>query len=213
MPVLLVLREAGEVEVSDTLNKLEILRKRYAGDVAAWVNENITVGDFTYGHPIVHDWKTGNKLTIGKFCSIGGNVDILLGGEHHTEWCTTYPFDVLLDGGKCRSKGDVVIGNDVWIGDNVTILSGVTIGDGAVIGAGAVVTKDVYKYEIVGGAPARRLRWRFCPEDRALMDVLKWWDWPVEKIAEAKPILMTADVQGLALFDERWDREHGFTYV
>ena len=205
MPVLLVLREAGEVEVSDTLNKLEILRKRYAGDAAAWASENITVGDFTYGHPIVHDWKTGNKLKIGKFCSIGGNVDILLGGEHHTEWCTTYPFDVLLDGGKCRSKGDVIIGNDVWIGDNVTILSGVTIGDGAVIGAGAVVTKDVLPYSIVCGVPARKIRFRLPVGKCAMLQEMRWWDWPVEKIAEALPLLESEDVWGLAEFSKEYD--------
>jgi len=182
------------VEMSDTLNKLEILRKRCAGDVAAWVTENITVGDFTYGHPTVYDWKTGNKLKIGKFCSIGGNVNILLGGEHHTEWCTTYPFDVLLDGGKCKSKGDVVIGNDVWIGDNVTILSGVTIGDGAVIGAGSVVTKAVEDWEIVGGAPAEHIRHRWqCFKIKET----KWWDWPLDMIAEAMPMLVSEDVDGL----------------
>ena len=197
MPVLLVLREGGEVEVSDIVHKLELLRKRCRNEAAGWANENVTVGDFTYGQPVVHDWKTGNTLTVGKFCSIGGNVNILLGGEHHTEWCTTYPFDVLLDGAKCKSKGDVVIGNDVWIGDNVTILSGVTIGNGAVIGAGSVVTKYVEPYTVVGGSPAKFIKDRIDPLDAVNLLIMEWWDWPLDKLVDAIPILTRSDFDGL----------------
>ena len=208
MPVLLVLREGGEVEVSDMLDKLELLRRRCRNEAAGWANENVTVGDFTYGHPTVHDWKTGNTLTVGKFCSIGGNVNILLGGEHHTEWCTTYPFDVLLDGAKCKSKGDVIIGNDVWIGDNVTILSGVTIGDGAVIGAGSTVVKNVGTWEIVGGVPAEHIRYRW--NGWEIKD-LHWWDWPLEKIAAAVSFLTSRDVHELLEFHVKWEEEHETT--
>ena len=145
----------------DTLEKLMALRDACILQQAQYTNSQIDVGDFTYGQPIVHIWDEATKLKIGKFCSIGGNVQILLGGEHHHEWITTYPFDVLLDGMTAKSKGDVEIGNDVWIGDDAMILSGVRIGDGAVIGAGSVVTKDVKDYTIVGGAPAKFIsrRW------------------------------------------------------
>ncbi len=70
----------------------------------------------------------------------------------------------------------VVIGNDVWIGEGVKILEGVTIGDGAVIAAGAVVTKDVAPYEIVGGVPAKHIRYRFDEETIARLMQLQWWN-------------------------------------
>ena len=76
-----------------------------------------------------------------------------------------------------------MVGNDVWIGYEAVILSGVTIGDGAVIGTRAVVTKDVAPYSIVGGVPAKEIRKRFDPETVDALLLLRWWDWPLEKIA------------------------------
>ena len=188
-----------------TLEKLEALRDACILQQAEYTNDLIEVGDFTYGRPIVHQWDKTTRLKIGKFCSIGGNVQILLGGEHHTEWITTYPLDVLLDGSVAKSKGDVVIGNDVWIGDNVTILSGVRIGDGAVIGAGAVVTKDVQAYEIVGGVKAQHIRWRFGRmRDAVNVWKLEWWNWPLEKIAAAESLLLSGDIDALTEFYRRW---------
>lgn len=188
MHLLLALREEGDLEVTkqERLEKLQQLLDRYP----ARKGHLLEVGEFTYGQPIVRRWDDKTKLKIGKFCSIGSNVQIFLGGEHHTEWLTTYPFDVLLGEGQTKSKGDVTIGNDVWIGNDVTILSGVTIGDGAVIGAGSVVTKNVKKYQIVGGAPVRQIRFRFFWYEMKRLDALKWWDWPIEEIAEKMPMLL-----------------------
>ena len=76
----------------------------------------------------------------------------------------------------------MVIGNDVWIGANVSILPGVYIGDGAVIAAGAVVTKDVEPYAIVGGVPAKVIRYRFSPKEIYILLKIKWWDWSVEEV-------------------------------
>lgn len=106
-------------------------------------SENVEIGDFSYGYPDIQQY--GGKLKIGKFCSFAPNVKIMLGGEHRTDWCTTYPFNALMPefsyiDGHPFSKGDITIGNDVWIGSDVTILSGVTIGDGSVIAANACVT-------------------------------------------------------------------------
>ena len=194
MPVLLVLWEADYMEVTERIERLKQLHRRCEYEQAMYKNDMIDVGDFTYGRPIVLQWDKTTRLKIGKFCSIAGNVKIMLGGEHHTDRITTYPFDVLLDNQPTPSKGDVIIGNDVWIGENVTILSGVTIGDGAVIGAGSVVARDVLPYTIVCGAPAKLKKVRDCwPEIQGVA----WWDWPLEKIAEALPILISRDVDAL----------------
>lgn len=190
-----------------TLEKLEALRDACIMRQAEYTNDLIEVGDFTYGKPIVYQWDGTTKLKIGKFCSIGGNVQILLGGEHHHEWITTYPFDVLLDGMTAKSKGDVEIGNDVWIGDDAMILSGVRIGDGAVIGAKALVTKDVQAYEIVGGVPAEHIRWRFGNmHDAVKVWRMEWWNWPLEKIDAARDLLISCDIDGLTEFDRRWKK-------
>ena len=109
------------------------------------------IGEFSYGRPKVRFAEAGAVLTIGRYCSIADQVEILLGGNHRVDWVTTYPFSAQRALWKKApktadyhaSRGDVTIGNDVWIGSGAMILSGVTVGDGAVIAARAVVTKDV----------------------------------------------------------------------
>ena len=196
--------------MNEKVRALEELRELCRMRAAMWTNDLIEVGDFTYGQPLVHQWDTTTRLKIGKFCSIAGNVHILLGGEHHTEWLTTYPFNVLLaeaygfEENIAKSKGDVVIGNDVWIGENVTILSGVTIGDGAVIGAGSVVAKDVQHCEMVAGNPAeqKKILWQ-----KFDMIGTRWWDWPLEKLAEAVPFLMDSEPEWLIRYHKGCEGE------
>ncbi|HEY5236653.1 MAG TPA: CatB-related O-acetyltransferase [Rhabdochlamydiaceae bacterium] len=162
-------------------------------------DELIVKGRGSHGIPIVSQWGDGTKLKIGNFCSIAAEVNILLGGEHRTDWVTTYPFSALLPEaghikGHPRTKGDVIIGNDVWIGKGAYILSGVNIGDGAVIGASAVVTKDVPPYAIVGGNPARIIRYRFDEETIKKLLEIAWWNWSDEKISSAIELLLSEDV-------------------
>jgi acetyltransferase-like isoleucine patch superfamily enzyme len=157
------------------------------------------IGRWTYGAPEILTWSQDKQLTIGRFCSIANEVTIMLGGEHRTDWITTYPFNRLVEEaqsipGHPASKGDVTIGNDVWIGRNVLILSGVSIGDGAVIGAGSVISRDVGPYAVVAGNPARLIRYRYLPDQIEQLLNIAWWDWPLEKIKEAIPLLLSEDV-------------------
>lgn len=106
------------------------------------------------------------KLIIGDYCSIGPDVRFIVASEHQYKGLSTYPFKVKILGEdfEAQSKGDIIVKDDVWIGLNSIILSGLTIGQGAVVAAGSVVTKDVPPYAIVGGNPAKVIKYRFEPE-------------------------------------------------
>lgn len=169
-------------------------------------NPNIIVGDYTMYNDFVNDPTefeknnvlyhypvNGDRLIIGKFCSIACGAKFLFNSANHSlTSLSTYPFPIFFEEwGLERAqvtrawdhKGDIVIGNDVWIGYEAVILAGVTIGDGAIIGTRAVVTKDVPPYTIVGGVPAKPIRKRFPGDTIAALLALRWWDWPEERIA------------------------------
>ncbi len=162
----------------------------------------MTFGKYTYGNPTTH-WKNENaKLIVGNFCSIAQNVNIYLGGNHNTQWVTTYPFGHIhknifnnFNGDGCPStKGDVIIGNDVWIGANVTIMSGIKIGDGAVIANNSHVVKDIEPYSLVGGNPAKLIKYRFTQEQIEKLLEIKWWYWDDEKINKFTPLLCNNNI-------------------
>jgi len=144
------------------------------------------------GSYIIGDVKNVDDLPviIGKFCSIAAGLHIS-NGEHciikNPNTVSSYPFDVLH--GLSYPPGfkgyPITIGNDVWIGVDVYIKHSVTIGDGAVIGAKSVITKNVAPYEVVGGNPAKHIRFRFSPEQIEILLKIKWWDWKFEKIKES----------------------------
>ena len=159
------------------------------------------IGPFSYGEMIVFRYGDSDaNLEIGNYCSFAADVKIFLGGEHRTDWVSTYPFNALHPEfshieGHPRSKGDVRIGNDVWLGRGAVVLSGVTIGDGAAVGAYSVVTKDVPDYAIVGGNPATVLKMRFPPEVVERLRAIQWWNWSPERVKRAVPYLQNSNIE------------------
>ena len=124
------------------------------------------------------------NAVIGQYCSIADRVYIG-GAEHPMHWLSTSPVfqDVKRSSSKIHyakhqwnPKGDIVIGDDVWIGYGAIILSGIHIGQGAIIGAGSVVTKDVPPYAVVGGVPAKVLKYRFDEASINELERLQWWN-------------------------------------
>lgn len=164
-------------------------------------------GKYTYGigNIKIKQWGEGANLHTGSFCSIADNITIFLGGNHRTDWVTTYPFGHIntkpfnsYNGtGHPQTNGDVVIGNDVWIGSGVTIMSGVIIGDGAVIAANSHVVKNIEPYSIVGGNPAKEIKKRFSDDVIEQLLELKWWSLPDDKINELVPLLCSDNIQEL----------------
>ena len=176
---------------------------------------NIIVGDYTYyddpGGPgcfeanvLYHFEFVGDRLVIGKFCSIGaGTKFVMNGGNHHTTWLTTYPFPIFGHGWEAAmptswpNKGDTVVGNDVWFGHDALVMPGITIGDGAIVATRAVVTKDVPPYAVVGGNPATVLRYRFDPATITRLLEVRWWDWDVAKISRNVRAICGSEVGAL----------------
>ena len=158
------------------------------------------IGKGSYGNPEIFSWKGGAKLEIGAYCSIAENVKIFLGGEHRTDWVTTYPFNSFWECAKSikghpTTKGDVIIGNDVWIGHGAVILSGVTIETGAVIGCSAVVAKNIPSYCIAGGNPAVVIKKRFAENIIERLLKSKWWELDEAFLEKHIPLLLSSKVE------------------
>ena len=185
-------------------------------------NPNIVVGRYSYysGYYHGHSFddcarylmpdRTGiDRLIIGSFCSIGSGASFIMAGNqgHRNDWISTFPFAFVPEAPEFatainafQSAGDTVIGHDVWIGSEAIVMPGVTVGHGAVIGTRALVTKDVEPYTIVGGNPAEPIRKRFDADAIDKLLELQWWDWPVEQLTAAMPLLCSADIDGLHRF-------------
>jgi len=149
---------------------------------------NSKIGKFTYVCPNTNIINT----KVGSFCSIASGVRCGGGFHPSRDFISTNPIFystlgqtniVVTDKDYFEELKPIEIGHDVWIGTNAIILDGVKIGTGAIIGAGAVVTKDVEPYAIVGGIPAKLIRYRFDREQiNKLLNEIKWWEHDLEWI-------------------------------
>jgi lipopolysaccharide transport system ATP-binding protein len=149
-------------------------------------------------------WSDEYNIQVGKYCSIGRDCTFFLHANHRPDWITTSSqllgpvtpeiASMHMEMGHPSCKGNIIVGNDVWIGAKSTIMSGIKIGDGAIIAAGALVTKDVEPYSVVGGNPAKHLKYRFEEQQiKNLLDIA-WWDWEESKIKEEAMILWSQDI-------------------
>lgn len=148
------------------------------------LGDGVLLGDFSY---INAGTRVGEGTSFGKFCSVSYNCQIGM-PDHPVGYMSSHPatfggyprfnyFQVGFNGESAPK-----IGNDVWIGGNVVILRGVTIHDGAIVAAGAVVTKDVPAYSVVGGVPAKIIKYRFSLEKIQYLVSLRWWDLSINEL-------------------------------
>jgi virginiamycin A acetyltransferase len=176
---------------------------------------NIEVGDYSYyddplgveqfeKNVLYHFDFIGDRLIIGRFCSIAAETRFIMnGGNHATDWFTTFPFPIFGEGWEPAMpeswphRGDTVVGHDVWIGYGATVMPGVTIGDGAIIATASVVTKDVPPFAVVGGNPAELIRYRFDADTRRALTEIAWWDWDAEKITRNVRAICSNDLEAL----------------
>lgn len=158
----------------------------------------VTIGCYSY----IAAQAAMSMVTIGRFCSIGPHL-ICGYGDHPTDFASTSPVffspekqcGVSFTRKKLfEERKPIHIGHDVWIGARVFIRDGVKIGNGAVIAAGSVVVKDVPDYAIVGGMPAKLIRYRFNEEIIAELLKLKWWEWSEDKLRKAQPYMAQNNV-------------------
>ena len=168
-------------------------RHNMTAPVNVFDHAKVTVGKGSYGGLEVFFFGTpGERVEIGNYVSIGPHVTFLAGGEHRLDCATTYPFRAYGAGEvEAVSRGPIVVKDDAWIGLGAKILSGVTIGQGAVVAAGAVVVRDVPPYAVVGGVPAKLIRWRFPEAVRTKLAAIDWSAMTPEKALAARAALST----------------------
>jgi acetyltransferase-like isoleucine patch superfamily enzyme len=189
----------------------ELAGSRLESCVAVHQRSNLSevnIGRFTY---IARDGVV-NDVNIGHFCSIGPGC-LIGSGDHPVTWVATSPVfysnrnqagrsllgeRVTMEG--FRERRRINIGHDVWLGAQVFVRDGVNIANGAIVAAGAVVTKDVPAFALVGGVPARIIRFRFSTEVIEEMQSIAWWLWPEEVLREARTLIASANIGAFIAF-------------
>lgn len=180
--------------------------------------EHVSAGDYSYyddpatpenfqeNNILYHYDFIGDRLDIGKFCALAtGTRFIMNGANHRMDGPSTFPFPIFGAGwaehmdllSDLPHKGDTLVGNDVWFGYNSLIMPGVTIGHGAIIAAGSVVTTNIPPYAIVGGNPARIVKFRYPDKTIERLLACGWWHWPLARITENIRAIMAGDITEL----------------
>jgi virginiamycin A acetyltransferase len=147
---------------------------------------------------------------IGNFCSISSGLKFTFYGKHNYQWVSTYPFYAFyskwkFDNGKTVFNSGVlddsrfqpapiIIENDVWIASNATVKEGVKISNGAVVAMESLVTKDVPPYAIVGGNPAKIIKYRFSEEQIKELLKIAWWNWTDGEITKFLSLILSEDI-------------------
>jgi acetyltransferase-like isoleucine patch superfamily enzyme len=174
-----------------TANLKDVMLGNYVTIISGAVLDKVKIDDFSY----ISNDAIINNVVIGKFCSIGPSVQIGLGPHPTKVFVSTYPAFYTKKFSGCSLSfrennifddaiPQTTIANDVWIGARVIIPGKIHIGTGAIVAAGSVIVKDVPSYAIVGGNPARIIRYRFTEDQIRILLTSKWWNWPIEKIIQ-----------------------------
>lgn len=210
------------------LNRIEWLARRleykrkitgFLSDIRSYADKKSDFSEYVclLGGTTVLDSKigaytylVGSKVgcaDIGRFCSIAAGTCIGGLGAHPVSMISSHPIFystrkqcgiTFSDKNYIEELQRTTIGNDVWIGENAIILDGVSVGDGAIVAAGAVVTKDVPNYAVVGGVPARIIKYRFEEKDIQFLNIVKWWDQPNNILSNNAHFFRSGDIKGLA---------------
>ncbi len=203
-------------------NNVSINKTRFS--IYNRICKNSQVNDALFGCFSYIGWNCIlNNIEVGSFTSIGPYTEIIY-GTHPVNFVSTHPVFYSMRK-QCgisfadkqlfqefnyvgKSNKSAIIGSDVWIGYGVKIIEGVTINDGAVVLAGAVVTKDVEPYSIVGGVPAKHIKFRFDLETIEILKKSKWWERDMEWIRDNVSSFLSIE-SFIALIKEK--TEHGAT--
>lgn len=179
--------------IADSVTRLWRQRTRFS--CYDYIKEGLLekVGEHSYGHFFIPDSDPESKVEIGDYCSFADQLVIIM-RDHNTKNISTFPFDAfryiygmkdMPENSHIVKNKKLIIGNDVWIGYGVKIMPSVSyIGDGAIIAAGSVLTKDVEPYSIVGGVPAKLIKYRFEKNQIDELLKIKWWEWDEKTVRE-----------------------------